>query len=319
MSNRRVNSITYGAMMTALLGVLLFVNRQLAGLFDLYMFWIIPIPVIIYCLKFSISQAVIMGVSMIAISFIIATPVTVFYVAASIIAGLVYSRGLKKGYSGFQLILSVFAISLLVAILSTFVFAKAFGYDLAEEIRYITETINEISSTLGPGFTPEYFTSRNFIMTIIVISTVVTSIMEGILVHLLAFIVLRRLKMETPPMKPLGHIMCPKWLRFIVFVIAFAYGLSIITGVRDYDEIITVLMSLVYVVCMFFGYLLILTVLAWKIPDPKKRTVMLLPIALVSMLVFPILLTIGFIDIFSNVRQNIIKEITANVQQDRPS
>ena len=47
MRNSRVNSITYGALLSALLGVLLFVNRQLAGMLDTYMFWIVPLPVIV--------------------------------------------------------------------------------------------------------------------------------------------------------------------------------------------------------------------------------------------------------------------------------
>ena len=63
MNKRRVNSITYGALISALLGAFLLVNRQLAGMFDAYMLWIIPIPVIIYCLKFDVKQGMVMGVA----------------------------------------------------------------------------------------------------------------------------------------------------------------------------------------------------------------------------------------------------------------
>ena len=76
MKNSRVNSITYGAMMAALLGVLLFVNRQLAGALDLYLFWIIPIPVIIYCLKFGIKRSFVLGAAMLGVAFLVSTPVT---------------------------------------------------------------------------------------------------------------------------------------------------------------------------------------------------------------------------------------------------
>ena len=96
MNKRRVNSITYGALLSALLGVFLLFNRQTGGLFDAYMLWIIPLPVIVYCLKFDIKQGMIMGVAMALLSFIVATPMTAFYVASSIVAGLIYADGLKK-------------------------------------------------------------------------------------------------------------------------------------------------------------------------------------------------------------------------------
>ena len=315
MSNRKVSSITYGALLTALLGVVLFFNRQAAGILDMYMFWFLPIPVIVYCLKFDVRQGMIMAAAMVILAFIVSTPTSLIYVVASLAAGLIYSNGLKKGKSAFQLIVSVIIISLIVMVLTTFVFSAAFGYNIADEINYMREYMSSIFSSVGlkPA---EYATSYRFILSIVIIASVLSSVMEGILVHLLTFIVLRRLKMPLPPMKPLGEIICPGWLRFLVFVCSVAYVLSIVMNVHQYDEIVTLLMVFVYVICAFFGYLLILAVLAMKFPNPKTRAVVVMPICLVSLIIYPIIIVIGFVDIFSNVRQNIIREIRNNVQQN---
>ncbi len=297
--------------MTALLGVLLFINRQFAGAFDTFLFWIVPLPVIIYQLRFGLKQTFVLAVSMLVITFIIATPVTVFYVAGSIVAGIVYGYGVKKGWSALQLIVAVFAISFIMAIITTFVAAGFFGYDLVAEIEYLQTFVTEIFTQSGlseEAASASYLTSTNFILIIIVISTIITSIMEGILVHLLAYIVLRRLKMDLPPMKSMGEIYCPKWLRFVVFVVLFAYILQMITQVSKYEEIVTIGLTIVMFVCMVFGYLFMVTVLTIRIPQRRQRTIILLVLIVLSLFIPYILITVGLLDIFTNIRQNIVKE-----------
>ena len=119
MNKKRVNSITYGALICALTGAFLLLNRQLGGMFNTYMLWIIPLPVIIYCLKFDVRQGFVMGFAMLLLSFIVATPVSTFYVFASIIAGLVYADGVKKEKSSLQLIVSVIMVSLFILVVTS--------------------------------------------------------------------------------------------------------------------------------------------------------------------------------------------------------
>ena len=192
MRNSRVNSITYGALLSALLGVLLFVNRQLAGVLDTYMFWIVPLPVIVYCLKFGVKQSLVMGTSMILLSFIIATPITTFYVVGSVIAGIVYGDGVLKKRNVFSLVLSVIIISMIVMFISTFALAGVFGDDLSSDIAYMSELMKTMLGSLGESEAGaeliKSLTSTRFLLTLLVISSVLTSVLEGILVHLLAFL-----------------------------------------------------------------------------------------------------------------------------------
>ena len=47
----KTKKLTDGAMMVALIGVLLFINRQSAGFIDFAIYWIVPIPIIIYTMR----------------------------------------------------------------------------------------------------------------------------------------------------------------------------------------------------------------------------------------------------------------------------
>ena len=44
--------ITEGAMMCAIVGVLLFVNRQLANAIELFMYWVLTFPILIYTARY---------------------------------------------------------------------------------------------------------------------------------------------------------------------------------------------------------------------------------------------------------------------------
>ena len=319
MRNSRVNSITYGALLSALLGVLLFVNRQLAGVLDTYMFWIVPLPVIVYCLKFGVRQSLVMGTSMILLSFIIATPITTFYVVGSVIAGIVYGDGVLKKRNVFSLVLSVIVISMIVMFISTFALAGVFGYDLSSDIAYMSELMKTMLGSLGESEAGaeliKSLTSTRFLLTLLVISSVLTSVLEGILVHLLAFLVLKKLKMQLPPMVPLGEIKAPLVIKLFCFGVVVAYLLASITSVTQYNDIILPLLTIVYIFCMFYGYLLVVVLLARRFPSPKSRALLILPIMFV-MITMPLLtMILGFVDMFTGIRDRIVREIKLNGEQ----
>lgn len=68
--NNSVRKITDGAMMVALIGLFLFINRQLAGLLDLYAAWLVPLPMVMYAVKYGWKSALVPFVSVIFLSFI---------------------------------------------------------------------------------------------------------------------------------------------------------------------------------------------------------------------------------------------------------
>ena len=60
--------LTEGAMMCALVGVLLFINRQSAGFIDFAIYWLVPLPIIIYTVKYGVKDAAVTGLSFITLS-----------------------------------------------------------------------------------------------------------------------------------------------------------------------------------------------------------------------------------------------------------
>ena len=132
--NRHIHQITQGALLCALEGVLLVINRQLAGVLDSYLIWVIPLPLIVYSSKYGLKDSLWVALSLVLLSFIIANPVTIFYVAGSALIGCVYGYGLGKGKSNAWLLITAILGSLVMTYLTCVIFAGFFGYS-AEAVR----------------------------------------------------------------------------------------------------------------------------------------------------------------------------------------
>ena len=324
MRRSRVNSITYGALFCALVGVLVYINRLLANGLELYFFWIIPIVVIIYIVKFDVKQAIVMNVAMLLMTMIIAGPVSTstFYVLGSVIAGTVYGAGLIKGKSATYLITSVVLVSLIMMFISYFVFAKFFGYDLMAEMDFMREAMTimadkmargdaAISSTLMAMFV------NNALCSSMCISSVLSAILEGFLVHSIAFIVLKRLKMTIPPMKPVSELYAPLWLKLIVLVgLVGNILMARFPTIAQYKNYIFPITVTAYIVCFLFGYILISTLIAIRVPNARTRASIAVLVLLLALFFSVIVIGIGIFDIFTPFRKTLIEELKKYVKQN---
>ncbi len=324
MRKSRVNSITYGALFCALVGVLVYINRLLANGLELYFFWIIPIVVIIYIVKFDVKQAIVMNVAMLLMTMIIAGPISTsaFYVLGSVIAGTVYGAGLIKQKSATFLISSVVVVSLIMMFISYFVFAKFFGYDLLAEMDFMKETMTVLIDRMAKGDAGVASTlmsifDNNALFSIIIISSVLSALLEGFLVHSIAFIVLRRLKMTIPPMKSVSELYAPLWLKLVVLVgLAGNILMNQIPAVAQYKNLIFPITVIAYIVCFMFGYILISTLIAIRVPDARKRASLAVIVLLLSLFLSVLVIGVGIFDIFTSFRKTLIEELKNYVKQN---
>ena len=324
MRKSRVNSITYGALFCALVGVLVYINRLLANGLELYFFWIIPIPVIIYIVKFDVKQAIIMNVAMLLMTMIIAGPISTgsFYVLGSVIAGTVYGAGLIRQKSATYLIVSVVVVSLIMMFVSYFIFAGFFGYNLMAEMDFMQETMAVLIEKIARGDASVSSAllamfDNNALLSIIIISSVLSSILEGFLVHSISYIVLRRLKMTIPPMKPVSEMYAPLWLKIVVLAGLIGNMLmNQFTNIAQYKNIIFPITVIAYIVCFMFGYILISTLFAIRVPDPKKRAGFAVIVLLLSLVLSVFVIGIGIFDIFTPFRKTLIEELKKYVKQN---
>ena len=85
--NSNVRKITDGAMMCAIVGAVLLINRQLGGLFQDMFLFLFPIPMVFYSAKYGWKNGWVVFAAMCLLGFILGGPTTLFYVASEMCAG----------------------------------------------------------------------------------------------------------------------------------------------------------------------------------------------------------------------------------------
>ena len=53
--NNQTKKMTEGAMMVAIVGMLLFINRQLAGMLEMVMYWVLTFPILMYTARYGVK------------------------------------------------------------------------------------------------------------------------------------------------------------------------------------------------------------------------------------------------------------------------
>lgn len=305
--NRNIRRLTEGAMMCGLIGLILVINRQFANAFDAYMMWIVPLPLIVYTIRYGIKNAFVVTFCATALSFMIALPQTVFYVLASCLIGIVYGYGVRNEKSNQWLLGHTILASTLIMIVTAVLFAGLFGYDLGAELQLVLEMTSSMNVAIA----------ENMARVLLYASLFLTCILEGFLIHMIAYIVLIKLKIKVKGFTPLLQYRVPKWFAFISVVSII--GNMVVPYFTQNTQILEILLcvsSICSVIAILFGYLLVMM----SIRVTKKRYSIFVFFAL--FLLFPkyvlfLLIVLGLIDMLTDIRDEMIRRIAHENQSGK--
>lgn len=224
--NKSVRKITDGAMMVAIIGVILVINRQFAGLFEEMFLFLFPLPMVFYATKYGRKDSWLILVAIILLTVVLGTPQTIFYVASEAFLGMMYGAGVHDDIDGKKLLIMSMVIGVAVNIISTVIYAEFFGYNLTAEINEYQEIITTTLAEAGMQFNAAV-DLRQFITTIVIVSVILTGVLQGIVTHLLSKILLKRLGFKMPKSTPLVLYYPKKWTGYagIVGLVAYYYTL----------------------------------------------------------------------------------------------
>lgn len=253
--NKRVRNITEGSMMVAIVGAALLINRQFAGLLEYALYWVLTFPILIYTIRYGMKDAIVVSVCMILISFMLSLPTTIFYLAISLVIGLVYGDGVRKKWSNTKLLWVTGIFTFFSYVITTVVFAEFFGYDPMEDVELLTSMLNTFQiQGVAIGELLKVYT---------ILSTVLLSVMQTFCIHLLAFVLMKRLKMETLPMKNVFDFKAPKALGYcsiIIWVLFFTRNMVKLN--IDLSIWILCLWMVMFIITLAYGCLSIMGLLA---------------------------------------------------------
>ncbi len=211
-------SISEGAMMSALVGVVLLINRQFAGLLEYALYWLLSLPIIIYTVKYGWKKAMMPCTAMMVLAFMIALPTTMFYLASALLCGVVYGHGVQKGHSNVWLLTRCAWLTLASYFITMVLFAQVFGYDPQDDI-IIAQRLMEMLSISSLNLGQVAFMAALLI-------SVITAFLQTFCVHLLAVVLLTRMRLKAPQLKPIHTWQLPKWFGWLSICIWLLFSLK---------------------------------------------------------------------------------------------
>ena len=300
--NRQVRKLTEGAMMCALFGIVLLINRQFAGVLELFFVYVLPLPLIVYTVKHDVKSGCICAISISFLSLMISTVSSMVYSIMAVVIGLVYGALCHRKVSNGFLIGCTMLLTMVLEIMCCLVFASVFGYDLIADARTIMEAAELAAETFGVVL-PDVI-GINFFLMLAVLAVVLAGILEGVLVHLLASAIMKHLKIEVPSIQPISAWEIPKWIGHLC---AIVFVLSYVAQLLPVSE--AVLLGAVAagtvgsLVLVFFGYVACL--MMGMVKYKKNLTLILI---VLFIFIWPMYAVLGYFYIVSDsFKQEILR------------
>lgn len=299
-----VRKITDGAMMVAILGIMIFLNRQTAGMVELMFCWAIPVPLVFYTAKYGFKDGILPYFAMLILTIMLGGLQSVYYFMVYGIVGLVYGSGVKAKWSSKKLLFISISIALASAIITSVLFASFFGYDIVNDTQ---EIMKIFSDSLNNAGIPIPLNIAQLSLIIYGLSIIMVGFMEGLLIHMLSTILLRRFGFEVTKSKTLLEYNIPKWVGYLalLFVVAGEYFITKPLDVT-YLAVVVILYIVSEIFLVVYGYIGV--ILYAKVKTNTNVTLILIVLTItLFQFMLPFLVFAGFLFITTNWRQNFLR------------
>ena len=259
--NTKTQELTYGAMIVAIFGVLLLINRQTGGFLEGIFMFIFPIPMVAFSAKYGWKDSLPVFVCTVLLSFLFGTFTAIFYAIAESFIGMVYGSCIKAERDMNRTLVLVVALSAVAELLCSVALASLFGIDINQDIMAMQEGMNQAFEQAGMD-TATGILSYDYLRRMYVISMGFMGAMQGLIVYYLSLVILRKLRYPIKKPQPLTQYYPSKISGFIAAFLVFVYIYSFAKPfanptVQDIAQSAGIC-GVIYLI--FFGYLALLMV-----------------------------------------------------------
>ena len=316
----KTKKITQGAMMLAIVGALILLDRMTAFWFTELVVLVVPVVVIMYSAMQSFKDGLLLSVGLIVIAFLLGNFYTTYliYVPVGIVTGLAYSFGIEKGLDKRMLLIIAIFVYTVGELLVSFVVYPMMGFPVASFIEEFKITMNEMGGISGMNYGEAFdlmgLDFTKMVAIIYIVTTIIMGAMEGVLIHLLSVFLLKRFKIKDLGRINIWDIKPSKPVAYICFLMLFmVFAIRFIENETLYYLIIT-LSILAGIVLLYYGYLFVVLygviVLHRNVGAIYILLAFFVPLLLLSMMIF------GFLYAAGPLRDYLERKIPKNIVEN---
>lgn len=224
----RTKTLTQGAMLLAIYGALVLIDRITTFWLTTFVVLIAPIIIIMYSAMQTLKDGLFLSIGIIILSFILGNFNTTYliYVPVGIVTGLIYAFAVSKNVDKRTLLFLAVITYLVGEVLAYYVVYPLLGFPISQTIAEYREIMDQAGGMIGYSYNDVFeaagLSLDKLIPIIYLISTMVTGALEGVLIHLLSIFLLRRFKVKDLGTINIWDMKPNKILSYICFLSLFA-------------------------------------------------------------------------------------------------
>lgn len=259
----KTKKLTQGAMMLAIMGALILIDRITAYWFTEFVVLIAPIIIIMYSAMQTFKDGLLLSVGVVIISFLLGNfqMTYLIYIPVGVVTGLAYSFALKRGLDKSTLLFIACVTYVVGEVIASYVIYPLLGFPITQMIEELKVAMDQSSSLTGFDYASVFETAGlNFdklLIIIYLISTIIMGAMEGLLIHILTIFLLKRFKIKDLGRVNLWDLKPNKVVAYISFLSLFTFFLKDkITNETLYYVLFTIAI-IGFVILLYYGYIFI--------------------------------------------------------------
>ena len=309
MNKKKLNVITEASLFCAIYAIFALIARSGGGFLESLFFFVLPFPMIFFSLRNDLKSSFLLMISSLILGVLISPLSAIFYIFPSCLIGILYAHFKKKNKSELIQILITIGGCFVVNLLTMHLFAGVFNYDIYDDFG---GTINAILRLIDNLFKTNLASNKLiFYIDLLVPSIIlVTSMMEGYLMHLVSSLILDKLRYKQRKNLPFFLFQLPIWLG-VLSIFFTIIGFLILTLVNKDNGFVFDLYS--YILAMsFISYLLLfiqgIAFIACLLLSKNKGKMFIFAL-LISLLLNILVIIFGIIAIFNDKRDNLLYNV----------
>ena len=228
--NENTQKLTFGALLVAIFGVLLLLNRQTGGMLEETFIFLFPIPMVAFSARYGWKDSLPVFVCTVLISIVCGIFTSAFYAISQSFIGVVYGSCLHAKRDSNKTMLLVMGLSAVSNLLSSIVLASLFGINLQEDMEMMQTMMRQAIEKTGVSMTPQQMQSielllqKDTLMRIFIVSMIFMGVVQGFIVCQLSLLILRRLRFQIQKPAPITSYYPPRWTGYIALLVFVLYS-----------------------------------------------------------------------------------------------
>lgn len=291
--------LTTGAMLLAIVGALMLIDRQLSFVFETIIIMFMPVVIIMYSSMYELREGLLLSVCLLILTFILGDPEYAFVnVPIAVIVGIGYSFGIKKNFNRTKLMIIAMILFVIGEIIVAFIVSPILGFSIPDQIASINEVYGEVLNQTGYNinvFEQLGINASNLILIMLVLSTLLLGVMEGLIIHIISSFLLNRFKIKTIEK---GGVISFNLNPVVAYICFISFGSMLFLKYFDNENIKLAIITVSMIgsmVLLYYGYIYAVTYLRLRTGRRSFGLFLIMAIIFLFPLSFFALIIIGFL------------------------